>query len=81
MATTNTTVRMLGLEENSDTETKEKANSNTKTWIVAMAILATGGIDIMIEPLTLDYVPCQHAWVLVLTRIGNLDQTNMVEVS
>jgi len=74
VATDDTTVHMLGLQEDKEAE-NEHATSNTRTRIVAMSP-KNGGVDIMIEPLTPDRVPSQHAWVLVLTGISNLNQAN-----
>ena len=70
MTTPDTAVSLLGYNNQDGTTTIRWENDNGSSTTSS----AAAGITIELPALTPDLIPCEHAWVLVLTGIGNLDQ-------
>jgi len=67
--TSKTEVTMLGLSKSAGDRT---SSSRRRLRIKSMGDGTMAGIQVELPPLTPDITPCQHAWVLVLSGIGNL---------
>lgn len=79
--TSDTNVQMLGLPSNQKLEWEPSHSSSSNTTAAATTrrsrktLVGTAkGIVIHLPPLTPNIIPCQHAWVLAITGLGNVPQ-------
>lgn len=77
ISTRDTHVRMLGLEKNESLRMKSGKNRHHKHDDDDHdSHSQQKGLTVLLPPLTPSKIPCQHAWVVAITGIGNSDATS-----